>query len=131
MNYEQYVETCREHFTLFNNYYRLLIYYPHKMGREIGPRKACIVATKINNQIHIGWSMCHLKKEKRGFNKYIGLSEAIKRLAPLSGQNVPRSLQEDVVKMYRRSLAYFKEDRYPFDEHVFLNCDGRLNNATH
>lgn len=123
---DDYINQCKSHYEIFDKHNKVLISY---VRDKSGNRRGTIIGFEINKTPYIGWSLCKTTHDK--FNKYIGLSEALKRAAPIefpqekynwlqqkawydkfkdmSNVNpVPHSIWRYVETMFYRTQAYFR-----------------------
>lgn len=133
MNRAEYVGQCREFVNQYQN--QLLVCYVRK-GYNLYNGKKCrgnpvgvTVAFKRDDQIYVGYSLCHIKPKnptKKAsydtWNKHIGLRNAIARAEPIhkieeairlskaqpDDKTIPHSVHFALERAIERANRYFK-----------------------
>ena len=82
-SFEQYEADCQKFVSEFksDNPTTIIVQYVRYRNRE---RKGVIVAFRVlRGEIRAGFSLCNVKRERRGFSPIIGLRKAIDRSRPI------------------------------------------------
>ena len=78
--------------------------YIRKNHRRVG----VMVAIKDENGVHVGWSKCHINKDR--FSRERGIMIARTRAVDGSRKDVPSMIQNDIQQFIFRASRYFKSD---------------------
>ena len=123
-NIQQYEADCREFVNGFksDNPRTIVQHIRSRNRRKIG----VIVAFRgMQGEIRAGFSLCNVKKERRGFNSLIGLRKAIQRSLPVdeidfeicyrsddpgTHNGVPQGARRTMLAVCDRARKYFSDE---------------------
>lgn len=111
-SFRQYEADCREFVNgfKFDNPTAIVQYIRSRNRHKLG---AIIAFRGMRGEIRAGFSLCNVKKERRGFSPFIGLRKAIQRSQPIDKINweeVPHGARATLKLVCERARKYFIEN---------------------
>ena len=108
-SFEQYEADCQKFVSEFkSDNPTVIVQYVRSRNRE---RKGVIIAFRgLRGEIWAGFSLCNVKRERRGFSPIIGLRKAIDRSRPIDDirlDQVPHGARATLAIVCERAREYF------------------------
>lgn len=110
-NFQQYEADCREFVKGFqsDNPTAIVQYIRSRNRQKLG---VIIAFRGLSGEIRAGFSLCNVKKEKRGFNQLVGLRKAIQRsrhIDEINWEEVPHGARATLKAVCERARKHFSE----------------------